>query len=75
MADIKMTNHKKLFDLFHHKVMGATDSEVNTGKPAPDIFLVAAARFPDKPKPNDVSLYFSTNFFKFYCIIFLVFGF
>lgn len=54
MADIKMSGHRKLFDLFHHKVMGSTDPDVKHGKPAPDIFLVAAERFPDRPKPETV---------------------
>lgn len=35
-------------------VMGSTDKEVKYGKPHPDIFLVAAARFPDKPHPSKV---------------------
>lgn len=54
MAEIKQTNHTALFDLFHHKVMGSSDPEVINGKPAPDIFLVAAKRFPDNPKPENV---------------------
>lgn len=55
MAEIKMTNHAELFSLFNHKVMGSTDPDVKTGKPAPDIFLVAGKRFADKPKPENVS--------------------
>ncbi|XP_034840909.1 probable pseudouridine-5'-phosphatase [Maniola hyperantus] len=48
----KIASHKELFSYFHHMVMGSTDKEVKHGKPHPDIFLVAAARFPDKPKPE-----------------------
>ncbi|XP_013186138.1 pseudouridine-5'-phosphatase isoform X1 [Amyelois transitella] len=44
--------HKELFSLFPYKTMGSSDSEVKRGKPYPDIFLVAASRFPDKPKPE-----------------------
>jgi len=48
MTAIKMSSHPKLFDLFNYKVMG-TDPEVKHGKPAPDIFFVAAEKFPDQP--------------------------
>lgn len=34
--------------------MGSSDAAVREGKPAPDIFLVAAARFPDRPWPEQV---------------------
>ncbi|CAH0699589.1 unnamed protein product [Spodoptera exigua] len=40
----------KIFALFHHMVC-AGDPDVDRGKPHPDIYLMAAAKFPDKPKP------------------------
>jgi pseudouridine-5'-monophosphatase len=52
-VEVKTSNHQELFDLFMHKVMGSTDPDVKKGKPAPDIFLVAASRFPDNPDPED----------------------
>lgn len=51
-VEVKIKNHQELFALFNHKVMGSSDAEVKEGKPAPDIFLVAAKRFPDNPKPD-----------------------
>lgn len=50
MVKVKTTNHQELFSLFLHKVCGSSDPEVKNGKPAPDIFLVAASRFKDKPR-------------------------
>ncbi|XP_004524722.1 probable pseudouridine-5'-phosphatase isoform X1 [Ceratitis capitata] len=52
MVEIKITNHGEVFSLFHHRVCGSTDPEVKEGKPSPDIFLIAASRFPDKPDPS-----------------------
>ncbi|KAL2735936.1 pseudouridine-5'-phosphatase-like [Vespula squamosa] len=51
-SDIKTERWEHIFDLFHHKVYGGTDPEVEKGKPNPDIFLIAAQRFPDKPEPS-----------------------
>ncbi|XP_058824758.1 probable pseudouridine-5'-phosphatase isoform X1 [Topomyia yanbarensis] len=51
--EVKTRKHLELFDLFHHKVTGSSDAEVKEGKPAPDIFLVAASRFPTSPKPEE----------------------
>ncbi|GJQ85640.1 hypothetical protein Trydic_g20189 [Trypoxylus dichotomus] len=51
--EYKTEHVKDLFSLFHHKVAGGTDPDVKFGKPHPDIFLVCASRFSDKPKPKD----------------------
>ncbi|BES95808.1 haloacid dehalogenase-like hydrolase [Nesidiocoris tenuis] len=45
----KTAVHKELFSHMHHVVKGSTDPEVINGKPAPDIFRIAAARFPNPP--------------------------
>jgi len=51
-SKLKMEGHRELFGLFNHKVFGSDDPEVTRGKPNPDIFLVAAKRFPDAPSPE-----------------------
>lgn len=53
MAELKMNSHKAVFELFNHKVFGSSDPEVKQGKPAPDIFLIAAKRFPTMPSPSE----------------------
>uniref|UniRef100_A0A1B0C303 Uncharacterized protein n=1 Tax=Glossina palpalis gambiensis TaxID=67801 RepID=A0A1B0C303_9MUSC len=52
MVQLKIANHREVFSLLSHRVCASTDPEVKEGKPAPDIFLIAASRFPDKPKPQ-----------------------
>lgn len=53
-ADLKIMNHRDMFDMFSHKIFGTSDPEVEKGKPEPDIFLVCASKFPDKPHPSNV---------------------
>jgi pseudouridine-5'-monophosphatase len=45
---LKITKHRDLFQLFEHVVLG-DDPDIKNGKPAPDCFLTAMARF--KPAP------------------------
>ncbi|CRL03637.1 CLUMA_CG016295, isoform A [Clunio marinus] len=47
---IKTKNHLEIFQLFHHITKGS-DPELKEGKPAPDIFLLAASRFDSKFNP------------------------
>lgn len=49
---IKTKNHQDVFKLFHHITKG---TEVKEGKPAPDIFLLAASRLEPKADSKDVS--------------------
>lgn len=49
---LQTTNHKELFSLFSHVVFASDDPEVRTSKPAPDVFVVCARRFPDPPSAH-----------------------
>ncbi|CAK1545586.1 unnamed protein product [Leptosia nina] len=51
--DLKTKNHTELFDLFTYKTLGSSDPSVKRGKPHPDIFYAAAAKFPEKPEPQN----------------------
>lgn len=52
--DLKTTQHQELFKLMSH-VVCSDDPLVDKGKPAPDIYLAAAKRFPSPPKsPSNV---------------------
>lgn len=53
-VQLKTRRYTGLFKLFNHIVTGGTDPEVKRPKPHPDIFFVAASRFPEKPKPEQV---------------------
>ncbi|XP_063832598.1 probable pseudouridine-5'-phosphatase [Ostrinia nubilalis] len=50
--DLKVAKHQELFDLLTYKTWGSSDPLVKRGKPNPDIFLVAAEKFPDNPPPE-----------------------
>jgi pseudouridine-5'-monophosphatase len=46
--DLKITHHQEWFKVFRCIVMG-NDPEIKNGKPAPDIFLLAARRMQADP--------------------------
>lgn len=58
--NVKISKKSDFFSLFSHFVC-SDDKEMKRGKPAPDIYLIAASRFSNPPQSNaNVSLYVST---------------
>lgn len=55
--ELKTGKHHDLVALFHHVVMSGGNPEVKNGKPHPDIFLVAASKFEEKPPPEKVLVF------------------
>lgn len=51
---VKSKRHTEVFKLFHHITTG-NDPEIKNGKPAPDIFFLAASRFEPKADPTKVT--------------------
>ncbi|CAH2245949.1 pseudouridine-5'-phosphatase-like [Pararge aegeria] len=49
--DMKVSRHQDFFNLLPFKTYGS-DANVKRGKPSPDIFLIAATKFPRKPAPE-----------------------
>jgi len=55
---MKTQNYSDVFKLFSHIVFGSDDEEVEQGKPAPDIFRIAASRFSVPPQnPQNVLVF------------------
>ncbi|XP_077552437.1 uncharacterized protein LOC144166824 [Haemaphysalis longicornis] len=52
--ELKTSRHHGLVALFNHVICTGDDTEVKQGKPHPDVFLVAASKFADKPPPEKV---------------------
>lgn len=61
---IKTQKHLHVFELFHHITKG---TDVKEGKPAPDIFLLAASLFEPKAEPTNVS-----NLHKFLWVVLIL---
>ncbi|XP_050389787.1 pseudouridine-5'-phosphatase [Patella vulgata] len=55
--NLKTSNHKEVFDLFHHVVKSSDDPDVKNGKPAPDCFHVCRNRFDSIPSPEKVLVF------------------
>nr|XP_037286031.1 probable pseudouridine-5'-phosphatase [Rhipicephalus microplus] len=57
LFDLKMSQHRDLVTLFQHVVCTGGCAKVKRGKVHPDIFLVAAAIFDEKPPPGKVPVF------------------
>ena len=57
---IKTQRHKEFFvsdHYFHHIVFSRDDKEVKRPKPAPDVYLIAAKRFPERPMSEEILVF------------------
>ncbi|KAF0308060.1 Pseudouridine-5'-phosphatase [Amphibalanus amphitrite] len=53
--ELKTSRHDEFFSLFSHVVLASSDPAVKNGKPAPDVYQIAAERFAQPPaRPEDV---------------------
>ncbi|XP_037521325.1 pseudouridine-5'-phosphatase-like [Rhipicephalus sanguineus] len=57
LFDLKMSRHRDLVPLFHHVVCTGGGTKVKRGKPHPDIFLLAASMFDEKPPSEKVLVF------------------
>lgn len=48
-AHIKLSQFPQVYEMLHHVV---TAADIVNGKPAPDIYLLAASKFADQPEPE-----------------------
>ena len=58
---LKTSRHGELFSLFSHAVLSSSDPEVTNGKPAPDVYQIAARRFPRPPAQPEHVLTFEDS--------------
>lgn len=56
--ELKTQQHREFFALFEHAVLATTDPEVKRGKPAPDVYQIAAQRFQHPPARPELVLTF-----------------
>lgn len=61
LADFKRQKYQTLFDLFEHKLLGQSERELANGRTVSNVFAMAARRFTDNPKPENVNIHIYMN--------------